>query len=56
MFQEGGAALFLVSKISAGYTWHSVRIGFLEKPKADSDKEVEGENGETQAAESLKCS
>lgn len=42
--------------MSAEHTWHFARIGSLEKMKADSDREVEGENGETQAAESLKCS
>lgn len=42
--------------MSAEHTWHFAGIGSLEKMKAGSDREVEGENGETQAAESLECS
>lgn len=42
--------------MSAEHTWHFARIASLQKMKADSDREVEGENGEMQAAESLKWS
>lgn len=42
--------------MSAEHTWHFARVGSLEKMKADSDREVEEENGEIQAAETLKCS
>lgn len=42
--------------MSAEHTWHFAGIGSQEKMTAESDREVEGENGETQAAESLKCS
>jgi len=42
--------------MSTEHNWHFARVGSLEKVKADSDREVEEENGEIQAAESLKCS
>lgn len=42
--------------MSAEHTWHIARSSSLEKMKADSDRKVDGENGETQEAESPKCS